>query len=315
MLHVPPQGSVAPNVWQRAEQCVVTVAQTSSAQAWADPDAIQFNASKTATIYDSWADSADLVIFPELNLSGYIPLKGYDQQRKLALCRAAQRCVGEKLPALASATAGRRAGLIVGFMEPSIMRNEMHNSIALLADGEIRGVYRKMHLPVEENHYFVPGESVTVIDTPAGRVGLAICYDLVFPEVARLAALQGAEILVVASCWAALSNLMRYAEVLPVARALEEQMHVVFANGVGELQVRGRTIKLFGGSRVVTAAGDVISMAGGGEEEIGVTLARSVLDEAADTFPILRDRRPAAYRPLAQPRDGLAVLQSELGGS
>src|SRR5262249_57624959 len=170
--------------------------------------------------YERAADAADLVVFPELTLTGYIPLKGYDQERKLVLAGVAQRVVGEALPQIAAATRGRRAAMVVGFMEPSTMRNEIYNSIALIQDGAVLGVYGKMHLAVEENHYFVPGDGPVVVDCRAGRVGLLICYDIVFPEAARLAALQGADLLCVPSNWLAIEDLQRLGAALPVARAL-----------------------------------------------------------------------------------------------
>jgi N-carbamoylputrescine amidase len=193
-------------------------------------------------------------------------------------------------------------------MESSSMRHEMHNSVALCQDGEILAVYRKVHLPVEENHYFVPGDRDVVVDTRIGRVALSICYDLVFPESARAAALQGAEILLVCSNWLGIANLPRLGAVLPVARALEEQLHVVFVNGVGELEVRGRRWNLFGASTVVSATGAVVAAAGPDEQVLDAQLWCSDLDEAALVFPVLRDRRPDVYAPLTTPSVMFSVL-------
>jgi predicted amidohydrolase len=251
-------------------------------------------------------------VFPELIVTGYIPLKGYDQKKKQILFDVATRVVDDALPRLAAATKGRRAAMIVGFMEPSSMRHEMYNSVALLQDGAVLGVYRKMHLPVEENHYFVPGDQAVVVDCRAGRVGLTICYDLVFPESARLAALHGAEMLCVPSNWLAIDDLQRLGQVLPVARALEEQMHVVFANGVGELEVRGRKWHLYGTSMIVSATGHVVSRAGAGEEALSGFLSAEHLLEAANVFPVLRDRRPDAYGELVASRVSFARVQPGL---
>ena len=148
----------------------ITVAQIGADQCWADPSALRRNSAKVEQWYRDHADDADLVVFPELILTGYIPLKGYDQAKKRVLSEVAARVVDQELPLLATATKGRRAAMIVGFMEPTSMRHEMHNSIALIQDGAILGVYRKMHLPVEENHYFVPGDEAVVVDCRAGRV-------------------------------------------------------------------------------------------------------------------------------------------------
>ena len=147
----------------------IRIAQIASEQCWADPTALARNAAKVLEWYERVADEADLVVFPELTLSGYIPLKGYDQRRKHILAEVANAAVDGALPRLAAATRGRRAAMVVGFMEPSTMRHELYNSVALIEDGDVLGVYRKMHLPVEENHYFVPGDQPLVVSCRAGR--------------------------------------------------------------------------------------------------------------------------------------------------
>jgi predicted amidohydrolase len=291
----------------------VTVAQIAAEQCWSDPSALGRNGAKVEQWYRESADNADLIVFPELTLTGYIPLKGYDQKKKQVLAEVADRAAGETLPHLLAATKGRRAAMVVGFMEPTSMRNEMYNAVALIEDGRMLGVYRKMHLPVEENHYFVPGDEAVVVACRAGRVGLTICYDIVFPESARLVALQGAEILCAPSNWLAIEDLQRLGEVLPVARALEQQMHVVFVNGVGELEVRGRKWQLYGGSRIVSATGRVVSQAGDGEQTLNGLLTAEDLANAANVFPILRDRRPDAYGALSASRSGFARVRPESG--
>jgi predicted amidohydrolase len=287
----------------------ISVAQIAAEQCWADPSALVRNTEKVAQHYQSAADDSDLVVFPELILTGYIPLKGYDQAKKRVLAEVAARVAGEALPRLAALTQGRRAAMICGFMEPTSVRYEMHNSVAVLQDGKILGVYRKMHLPVEENHYFVPGDEAVVVDCRAGRVGLNICYDIVFPEAARLAALQGAELLCVPSNWLAIEDLQRLGDILPVARALEHQMHVVFVNGVGELEVRGRRWSLYGASTIVDAAGCKVARAGSGEEMLKGLLPASSLADAANVFPVMRDRRPDAYGDIAAPLSSFAGLR------
>jgi predicted amidohydrolase len=138
-----------------------------------------------------------------------------------------------------------------------------------------------------------------------------ICYDLLFPEVTRMAALRGAEIVVMASNWLDIAHLRRLGEVLPVARALESHAHVVFVNGVGELEARGHRFSLYGRSRAVTATGDVIAEAGDGEEVLVATLPGVDLDAASDVFPVLRDRRPSVYLPLIATAPDLGSLQPD----
>jgi len=291
----------------------IRIAQISAEHCWADPSALGRNVAKVLQWYERVADEADLIVFPELMLTGYIPATGYNQKVKRLLAELAQRVAGEELPRVAAATRGRRAAMVVGFMEPSTMRNEFYNSAALIQDGAVLGVYRKMHLPTEENHYFIPGDSPAVVDCRAGRVGLIICYDIVFPETARLAALEGAETLCVPSNWLAREELERLTSTLSIARALEEQMHVVFANGVGTVEVRGRTWNLYGGSTIVDAMGRVVVRGRGEEEMVAGVLADEALAAAANIFPVLRDRRPDAYAKLAASRNSFARIRVEGG--
>jgi len=288
----------------------IRIAQISAEHCWTDPGALERNAAKTLQWYERAADEADLIVFPELILTGYIPATGYNQKVKRLLAELAQRVAGEELPRIAAATRGRRAAMVVGFMEPSTMRNEFYNSAALLQDGNVLGVYRKMHLPTEENHYFIPGDTPAVVDCRAGRVGLIICYDLVFPEAARLAALEGAETLCVPSNWLAREELEHLTATLSVARALEEQMHVVFANGVGTVEVRGRAWRLYGGSTIVNAVGQVLVRGGAEEEMVAGVLSEETLAAAANIFPVLRDRRPDAYGNLVASRNNFARVRS-----
>ena len=289
----------------------IRIAQISAEHCWTDPTALGRNGAKVLQWYERVADEADLVVFPELVLTGYIPASGYNQKAKLILAEVARRVAGDELPRLAAVTRGRRAAIVVGFMEPSTMRNEFYNSAALIQDGAVLGVYRKMHLPTEENHYFVPGDSATVVDCRAGRVGLIICYDIVFPEAARLAALEGAETLCVPSNWIAREELEQLGSALSVARALEEQMHVVFVNGVGTVEARGRTFELYGGSAIVSAMGQVLVRAGKHEEMVAGALTDEDLAAAAKIFPVLRDRRPDAYGNLVAPRGQFGRVRPE----
>jgi omega-amidase len=274
---------------------------------WNDIDAVRRNTDRAIDHYRAVADDSDLVVLPECVLTGYIPLKGYDQGKKRALARSAAACWEGELPRLVAETRDRRAAVVVGHMEPSTMRNEMHNSLSFAEGGEILGTYRKVHLPVEENHYFSPGDGSVVVDARVGRVGLIICYDILFPESARAAALGGAEILCVSSNWLDLANLVELSRVLPVARALEDQLHVVFVNGVGELEARGRRFSLFGQSRIVDACGAVLAASDDSESVITAVLEASRLEAASDVFPVLRDRRPETYGELVAPHAQFAA--------
>jgi predicted amidohydrolase len=292
----------------------VAMAQIPARQAWADDQAVKANTETISSIYELYADEVDLVVFPELALTGYIPLKGYDQGKKRILSTAAEQASNQALPQLREASSGRRAVVVVGLMEPAAMRHEFYNSVAVLDDGNLSAVYRKIHLPVEENHYFLPGDEVVVAETRAGMIAPMICYDLLFPEVTRIAAMRGAEILVMVSNWLDIAHLRRLGEVLPVARALESHAHVLFVNGVGDLEARGHRFTLYGRSRAVTATGDVVAEADDAEGVLVATLPGADLNSASDVFPVMRDRRPPVYRPLIASASDLGSLSPDVSG-
>jgi predicted amidohydrolase len=143
-------------------------------------------------IEEAAADRVQLLVLPELSTSGYY----LDQDE-------AQRCA---LPAdhpVFSQWAQRLAPemvVIVGFCEQG--DGELFNSAAVLTRDGLRSVYRKTHLWDEEQSLFSKGtQAPPVIQTPAGALGVLICYDLEFPEMPRSLALRGAEITVVPTNW------------------------------------------------------------------------------------------------------------------
>lgn len=287
----------------------IGVVQLAAEEVWRDPAAADRNVRQIIDRYLEVADDCDLVVMPELAASGYIPLKGYDQKKKHLMAEAARRTWDHLVPQIAEATSGRRASLVVGMLEPSVVRTEMANASVMFEDGAILAVHRKMHLPVEENHYFVPGDEVAVAESRLGRIGLIVCYDVLFPETARMAALAGAELLCVISNWLDIENLVDLGRLLPPARALENQMHVVFVNGVGELEARGHRWELYGRSTIVAATGEVRASAGAESETVTAQLTEADLIAASGVFPVMRDRRPDAYAPLAARRELFATTE------
>ncbi|MFI5028541.1 MAG: NAD+ synthase [Solirubrobacterales bacterium] len=156
---------------------------------------IDGNAAKIAAwIADARGRGADLAVFPELCLTGY---PAEDLYLKPHFLEASQRAVAE----LAAGVSGIVA--LVGFSEPAPAdadSRRAHNSLAVLADGGVRAVYRKNRLPnyavFDEQRYFIPGTEPMTIDVAATRVGLTICEDCwVEGPPASLEAGDGAELI------------------------------------------------------------------------------------------------------------------------
>src|SRR4029077_12678642 len=133
---------------------------------------------------------ADLVLFPELTLSGYPPEdllfhRGFRRQVEAGLTRLRREITD--------------GAVMVGF--PEYTRAGIYNSAALIAGGEVLAIHRKAELPnykvFDEKRYFKPGAQPTVMDLHGCRVGLLVCEDIWEPESAQLSRSAGAELLVV----------------------------------------------------------------------------------------------------------------------
>jgi predicted amidohydrolase len=176
-----------------------------------------------------------------------------------------------------------------------------HNtSLHISPDGEIRALYRKIHmfdvtidgLAYRESEYEEPGEEVVVSQTDDGvELGMSICYDLRFPELYRILALRGARVLVVPAAFT-LPTTRDHWETLLRARAIENQAFVIAANQIGENEP-GRHSG--GRSMIVDPWGVVLAQAG---DSVGVIVAEldlAKLEAIRESLPSLANRRPQAY--------------------
>ncbi|HLU40103.1 MAG TPA: nitrilase-related carbon-nitrogen hydrolase [Planctomycetota bacterium] len=166
--------------------------------------------------------------------------------------------------------------------------------------GRLAAEYRKIHLfsPNAEHKTLTAGSEPVVVDTSAGRLAVAICYDLRFPELVRWFFHERAEVLVVPAQWP--EARATHWRALVDARAVENQLFVIGCNRTGsEPSLRGTDQLVFpGNSRVVDPMGDLLAT-GAGED--GVVLAEIELRKATAmrrTMPIAKDRRPEIYRSL-----------------
>ncbi|MBO8141749.1 MAG: carbon-nitrogen family hydrolase [Firmicutes bacterium] len=185
------------------------------------------------------------------------------------------------------------AGMSVFGSIPEFRDGGVYNALVHVAPGgQITGTYRKIHLfPLTGEHlHFRAGRGLTLFETAAGPVGGLICYDLRFPEPARILATAGARMLLYAAQWPAARQ--RHWETLLAARAVENQCWVVAANTVGSW--KGLTYA--GGSRIIDPWGVVQDAAEGEEAVVTVTVSLEEADRIRAELPSLSDRRPDAYR-------------------
>lgn len=249
----------------------------------------------------SWADKAgeagvDIVIFPELILAaGYSLGDGfYDKAETVEGPHVRQ--VGDK---------AREHGMyiVIGFAESS-PAGAVYNSAAILGrDGEPVGVYRKTHIFTPTESFFALGSALRTFDLDFGRVAIPICYDLEFPESARLLCLQGAELLLTMTAhWVgsgSVGTTENFVRTIYSARALENRVPIAMCNRVGFDPGLGDTF--FGLSRIVDADGMVItSIPHDGEDMITATLDLNEQRHKRQSYNYFRDRRPLLYGPLAE---------------
>jgi predicted amidohydrolase len=142
------------------------------------------------------AGGAQIVVLPELATSGYV-FRSAEEARAAAI-----PADGDLLRRLGEAAAVPESALVVcGFAELAA-DGRVFNSVALLDGSEVLATYRKLHLWGDEPRWFSAGEDpAAVVQTRYGRIGLAICYDLEFPELTRGLALQGAELIALPANW------------------------------------------------------------------------------------------------------------------
>jgi predicted amidohydrolase len=240
---------------------------------------------------------ADLVIFPEMSLTGYVVK---DQIYELAETIPGPSV--EKVEALA-----KKTGMHIIFGMPELSEKTqatLFNTAVFVGPNGFIGKYRKMYLPThsvfEEKRYFRPGYEPAVFETDLGKIGLTICYDVFFPEVFRLTRLAGAQLIVCISASPAVRR--SYFEVLTLARAIENTAYLAYVNLSGIED----GLQFWGGSRLVSPTGDVLVKAKYDEEDF-VTCQVDYKDlRTAETFiPTLRDLRPELFEILKKQAERL----------
>ena len=195
----------------------------------------------------------DLIVFPELYLSGYV-LDGIEE--------LAVRPDGPELQTIADIAQESSTALIFGAPEP-VEGGVANSAFCVDERGNVAAVYRKVQLfGGDESDAFVAGDELLVVELRGVKIGLMICFDIEFPEVARALARGGAELLVTIS-----ANMDPFGNdhaVFASARALENGLPHVYVNQVG----RVGDLNFIGGSTVVSADGEVVERAGSSRVEI-----------------------------------------------
>lgn len=240
---------------------------------------------------------AQLIVFPEAALSGYVysslaealpvvePVPGPSTERILNYCRELN------------------VHVIIGLIEED--RGKYYNTAAFVGPSGLIGKYRKLHLPyigIDRflNHGNLP---LRVYDTDLGRIGLGICYDMSFPEHGRVLALLGAEVIVIITNWPeSIEAAPRY---IIYTRAIENHVHYLAVNRAGE----ERGVKFIGRSTFVDCSGKLVAEGKPyGEDVLYAGIEPALAREKYEVkipgeleVDCLKDRRPEMYGVITDP--------------
>jgi len=247
------------------------------------PGSFQFLADKAR---QAKAGGASLLLLPEMFLSGYNI--GPENAQKHALATAG-------LAPAQEIAAAQNIALAFGYPE-RVGENVANSAVFIGPDGKILLNYRKTHLfgDLDRAMFKVLGTAFPVVTFAGFKIGMLICYDIEFPEPARILALAGADIILIPT-----AQMQPYEQVarhvLP-ARAYENQVYTAYANHAGN----DDGLAYVGLSSICGPDGTVLAMAGQGEDMLFAEFSQAHQAEVRRADPFFTDRRPALYGPLAE---------------
>ena len=243
-------------------------------------------------------DRAQLIVF------GEIYLQGYGTEEWLHLWATTVSPADRHVRALCDIARKRNVHVVLGAVTYEADRGDIYNSAILIGPDGVIGTYRKCHLASmfrggrvsSERSFYSPGTDLPVFDTALGRLGVNICYDATFPEVSRVQALKGAELII--NVTASADGRQEAHRHLHFVRATENACWYAVCSVVGQQ----REHKLYGGSRIVDPNGNFVAEAKSNVEDMviaDVDLDLTVRTRAAiHTFGM---RKPELYRAISDP--------------
>jgi omega-amidase len=259
----------------------VRVCSAQMASVWEDPE--KSLAKVELFVHHAAASGAKLICFPEQFATGWNP----------ASITHAEDIDSRIVPALQKYA--REAGIgILGSFRERFTPHPRNTTVAIGNDGRILTTYAKIHLfsPAQENSMFTSGTELGIFPMGGLVCGIAICYDLRFPELFRAYAKRGVQAVFVPAAWPA--SRIRHWELFISARAAENQMYVVGINTTGKTPVDTYS----GSSMTADPHGVIISRAHDAEQLMFADLDPATVDAARSAFPVGNDRKDTLYRDL-----------------
>ncbi len=231
---------------------------------------------------------AELAVFPEMFLCGF------NYAANLAGLKAAKRSVEEELGEIAKSNEIALCGSVPHLEEGDALPS--NRLVMAGADGALIAHYDKTHLfgLLKEDKFVKPGNSVVVADTPFGRTGFAVCYDLRFPEIFSRMAVLGAKIIIISAAFPHPRS--EHWKILIRARAVENQCFVAAVNRAGSENFGTTALKYFGLSAVVDPWGRTVAECRADGSDLAVAdIDLGAVEKARELFSSSADRRDDLY--------------------
>ncbi len=234
--------------------------------------------------------SADLIVLPELAFTGY-NFSSRDELWPLAEYPEDSPAVFE----LAELCAKGGNYIVSGFAEKH--GDNLYNAAILVGPNGLEYVYRTLHLFQNEKKIFSPGDQpLGVCRVNDAKIGIMICFDWIFPEVARTLALRGAQII----CQPA-NLVLSLCQDAMITRCIENGVFGVTANRYGAEKSALGTLKFTGKSQIVNPKGELLNRSRAQKEDIFITdidPAQANIKNITKLNHLMNDRRPEFYAPL-----------------
>jgi len=232
---------------------------------------------------------AKLILFPEMFLTGYMVFDGEDYETVFKL---AEPIDGPSIKKLAEWAREYNIYIVMGMpLCSQIYRGVIHNAAVFIGPEGVIGAHCKVAVPAGsyrggkfyEGHYVRPGNSFEVFDTPLGRIGMLICYEVAWPEITRVLAVKGADLLVHIN--AATPDVQANYGLVPRVRAIENVCYLAWVNLAGV----EKGVTFFGGGEIIAPSGAMVVKAEGEDFVVGeVDLDNIKLARRA--YPLWKDR-------------------------
>lgn len=242
-------------------------------------------------------EGCDILVFPELFLTG--PLRGHPE--------LAQPIPGPFTEEFSTLARRYDMHIVIGTIIEQDGGKLYNTSVLLDNGGRTVGRYRKIRLWNGEKDYITPGPELPVFETELGPIGLLICWDLAFPELAKKLALQGAQMIFCPSYWLygdkygmltsdeqrrrvpPLDTESIFVETCTRARAIESEVFFTYINGWGEVELEGYGDQLIGGTQVAAPFYGAVAQAGNCEELVVAEVDTDLLELAEGVYQLRQD--------------------------